>query len=177
MFRITEPSDAVAPALSVLSRPRFLCSFTVTGLACEEMKRQANNGHPYSKSARKVQQKMMEDVRAAAEIASKQKHSPAREHLDVVSSIFPPNFVSGMGRRACWFGDSGPADSGHADADPTDIDTVANPVDSADAGPAETDMADTMTEKQRCLRRRIIPPLSLNIWTVLITIEVTAHDS
>ena len=100
---------------------------------------------------------MVEDVRAAAEIASKQKHSPAREHLDVASSMFPPDLVSG---RACWFGDSGPAESnlkptetGLSDIDTADKgltdsgsdDTGPADIDSADAGLAETDSSGTDT--------------------------------
>jgi hypothetical protein len=64
--------------LSVLSRTRFLCRFTATGLACEGIKKRAINGHPNNRSGRKVQQKMVEDGGAAAEKASKQKHSPTR---------------------------------------------------------------------------------------------------
>ena len=73
-------------AVSVLSRPRFLCCFTATGLACGEIKKRENNVHPNSSSGRKERQKKV-DGRAAAEIASKQKHSPAKEQL-VASSIF-----------------------------------------------------------------------------------------
>ena len=87
-----------ATVVSVLSRPRFLCRFTATGLTCEGIKKRANNGHPNSKSGRNVQQKMVEDVRSTAEIASRQKHSPAREQLVVASSMIPPDLVSG---RAC----------------------------------------------------------------------------
>jgi hypothetical protein len=86
---------------------------------------------------------MVDDVRAAAGIASKQKRSPAREHLDVVSSMFPPD-VSG---RACWFGDSGPADSnlkptetGLSDNDTADKGLTDTGSD--DPGPADTDAAD-----------------------------------
>jgi hypothetical protein len=71
---------------SVLSRTRFLCRFTATGLACEGIKKRANNGHPNNISGRRVQQKMVEDEGKAAEKASKQKHSPTREP-SVASSI------------------------------------------------------------------------------------------
>ncbi len=126
--------------VSVLSRPHFLFHFTATSLACEEMMRRANNINPNCKSARKVQQKKVEDVRAAAEIASKKKHSPARKHF-CASSIFPLAFVSG---QACWFGgsgqaDSGPADTGPPDSDPDDIDLTAT--GSADIDPADTGQA------------------------------------
>jgi hypothetical protein len=47
-----------ATVVSVLSRPRFLCRFTATGLTCEGIKKRANNRHPNSKSGRNVQQKM-----------------------------------------------------------------------------------------------------------------------
>jgi hypothetical protein len=67
-------------------------------LVCEGNKKRADNEHPSSKSGKKVQQKIVEDVRVAAEIASKQKHSPAREQLLVASSMLSPDFVSG---RAC----------------------------------------------------------------------------
>ena len=83
--------------LSVLSRTRFLCRFTATGLACEGIKKRANNGHTNSISGRKVQQKMV-DGRAAAEIASKQKHSPARDHFDASSMFLVPNLVPGRAR-------------------------------------------------------------------------------
>jgi hypothetical protein len=83
--------------VSVLSRTRFLCRFTATGLACEGNKKRANNGQPNSSSGRKVQQKMV-DGRGAAEKVSKQKHSPAREQL-VASSIFlSPNLDPGRAR-------------------------------------------------------------------------------
>jgi hypothetical protein len=72
--------------LSVLSRTRFLCRFTATGLACEGIKKRAINRHPNNRSGRKVQQKMVEDEGAAAEKASKQKHSPTRE-ASVTTSI------------------------------------------------------------------------------------------
>jgi hypothetical protein len=82
---------------AILSRPRFLCRFTATGLACEGIKKRANNGNPNSSSGRKERQKMV-DGGAAAEIASKQKHSPARQ-LVVASSIFlSPDLVSGRAR-------------------------------------------------------------------------------
>jgi hypothetical protein len=82
---------------AVLSRARFLCRFTATGLACcEGIKKRANNGNPNSSSGRKERQKMV-DGGAAAEIASKQKHSPARQL--VASSIFlSPDLVSGRAR-------------------------------------------------------------------------------
>jgi len=131
-----DPMLAVA-TVSVLSRPRFLCRFTATSLACEEMMRRANNRNPNSMSARKVQQKKVEDVRAAAEIASKKKHSPARKHFGA-SSIFPLAFVSG---RACWFGGSGPADTGPADTGPPDSDP--GDIDSTATGSADIDPADT----------------------------------
>jgi hypothetical protein len=83
--------------VSVLSRTRFLCRFTATGLACEGIKKRANNGHPYSRSGSEAQQKTVEDGRAEAEIASKQRHSPAKEHL-VASSIVSPDLVSGRAR-------------------------------------------------------------------------------
>ena len=63
-------SFATVSVLCVLSRPFVLCCFTATtGLTCEGSKERANKGHPNSMSGRKVQQKMVEDVRAAAEIA------------------------------------------------------------------------------------------------------------
>jgi hypothetical protein len=83
--------------VSVLSRTRFLCRFTATGLACEGIKKRANNGYPYSRSGSEAQQKTVEDGRAEAEIASKQRHSPAKEHL-VASSIVSPDLVSGRAR-------------------------------------------------------------------------------
>jgi hypothetical protein len=61
------------------SPTRFLCRLNATGLTCEGIKKRTNHGHPNSKSGRNVQQKMAEDIRLAAEIASKQKDSPARE--------------------------------------------------------------------------------------------------
>ena len=79
-----------------LCRPRFLCRFTATGLACEGIKKRANNGHPNSRKDRKVQQKMVEHGGAAAEIASKQKHSPAREH--VVASSMVSDLASAWAR-------------------------------------------------------------------------------
>ena len=83
---------------AVLSRARFLCRFTATGLACcEGIKKRANNGYPYSRSGSEAQQKTVEDGRAEAEIASKQRHSPAKEHL-VASSIVSPDLVSGRAR-------------------------------------------------------------------------------
>jgi len=83
--------------VSVLSRTRFLCRFTATGLACEGIKKRANNGHPHSRSGSEAQQKTVEDGRAEAEIASKQRHSPAKEHL-VASSIVSPVLVAGRAR-------------------------------------------------------------------------------
>jgi hypothetical protein len=38
---------------------------------------------------------MVEDVRAAAEIASKQKHSPAREQLVASSIVRAPDLLPG----------------------------------------------------------------------------------
>ena len=67
-------------------------------MVCEGNKKRADNDHPSGKSGKKVQQKIVEDVRVAAEIASKQKHSPAREQLLVASSMLSPDFVSG---RVC----------------------------------------------------------------------------
>jgi hypothetical protein len=66
-------------------------------LTCEGIKKRANNGHPNSRSGIKVQQKTVEDGRAAAEIASKQKHSPTKEDL-LASSIVSPELVSGRAR-------------------------------------------------------------------------------
>jgi hypothetical protein len=105
--------------VSGLSRARVLCRFMTTGLACEGIKRRANNGHPNSTSGRKVQQKIVVYVRAAAEIASKHKHSPERELLNVASKIVPPDLVLG---RACWSSDSGPADSDPAETSLPDTD-------------------------------------------------------
>ncbi len=73
-------------AVSVLSRTRFLRRFTATGLACGGIKKRENNVHQNSSSDRKERQKKV-DGRAAAEIASKQKKSPAKEQL-VASSMF-----------------------------------------------------------------------------------------
>ncbi len=73
-------------AVSVLSRPRFLCCFTATGLACGGIKKRENNVHLNSSSGGKERQKKV-DGRVAADIASKQKHSPAKEQL-VASSMF-----------------------------------------------------------------------------------------
>ena len=83
--------------VSVLSRTRVLCRFTATGLACEGIKKRAKNGHPCSRSGSEAQQKTVEDGKAEAEIASKQRHSPAKEHL-VASSIVSPDLVSGRAR-------------------------------------------------------------------------------
>ncbi len=73
-------------SVSVLSRQCFLRHFTVTGLACGGNEKRENNVHPNSSSGRKEQQKKV-DGRAAAEIASKQKHCPAKEQL-IASSRF-----------------------------------------------------------------------------------------
>jgi hypothetical protein len=97
---------------------------------------------------------MVDNVREAAEKAIKQKRSPAREYLDVVSSISLPDLVSG---RACWFGDFDPADFGLADtgqpdsnsadkglADNNSIATGQSNIDPRDiqVGQADTDLSD-----------------------------------
>jgi hypothetical protein len=79
----------------------------------------------------------LEDARAAAEIASKQTHRPARKHLDVASSIFSPDLVSG---RDCWFSGS---DKGLADTD--SIATGLSDIDPADTGQADSDPSCTDT--------------------------------
>jgi hypothetical protein len=71
-----KPSINDAPRLSfvtvsVLSRPRLLYRFMAMGLVCEGIKKRADHGHPNSKSDKKVQQKIVENVRVAVEIASK----------------------------------------------------------------------------------------------------------
>jgi hypothetical protein len=88
-YPLLEPLEEVPmlalTAVSGFSRARFRCRFTATGLVCEGIKRRANNGHTNSKSGKKLQQNMVEDVRAAAEIASEKKHSPAMEQLELAA--------------------------------------------------------------------------------------------
>jgi len=97
-----DPMLAVA-TVSVLNRPRFLCRFTATSLACEEMMRRANNRNPNSKSARKVQQKKVEDVRAAAEIRnSEQKEAQSRKETLRCVKHFSACFCVGPGLLVWW---------------------------------------------------------------------------
>ena len=72
----------------------------------EELRSEPKTDSVIAKVAERYSRKMV-DGRAAAEIASKQKHSPAREHL-VASSIVSADLVSGDSEG------TGPVDTGPA---------------------------------------------------------------
>jgi hypothetical protein len=74
-----------------------MCRFTATGLTCEGKKKRAKNGYPNCGDGRMFQQNVLEEGRAAAKIASKQKHSPVRKQFNA-SSIVSSVLISGRAR-------------------------------------------------------------------------------